>query len=142
VPEERPRRSNKSRLALVALITGLGIWLGVVCYSIATEDPPGAPSLAALADGVEKAAAGRDADALQALFDEDTVSDDYADGFLGRLGEHPPPLRARVEHRGDHDFVLLRSARDDSLCTAWQVTERDGRRLLDGVPPAEDLCAR
>ncbi|PZH19638.1 hypothetical protein C1I97_02440 [Streptomyces sp. NTH33] len=142
MPEGRPQRSNKSRLALVALLTGLGAWLGVVCYSIATEDPPGAPSLTALAGRVEKAAAGRDADALQTLFDEDTVSDGYAAGFLGRLGEHPPPLRARVGHRGGHDFVLLRSARDDSLCTAWHVTERDGRRLLDGVPPAEDLCAR
>jgi hypothetical protein len=142
VPEERAKRSNKSRLALVALLVGLGTWLGVVCYSIATEAPPGAPSLLALADRVEKAAAGRDADTLQTLFDEDTVSDDYAADYLGRLGEHPPPLRAHVGHRGGHDFVLLRSARDDSLCTAWHVTERDGRRLLDGVPPTEDLCAR
>ncbi|WP_112466524.1 hypothetical protein [Streptomyces triticisoli] len=142
MPEERAKRSGKSRLALVALLVGLGMWLGVVCYSIATEAPPGAPSLAALAGRVEKAADGRDADALQSLFDEDTVPDDYAAGYLGRLGEHPPPLRAQVGHRGGHDFVLLRSARDDSLCTAWHVTERDGRRLLDGVPPAEDLCSR
>ncbi|MGW5125211.1 hypothetical protein ACWEQ7_14365 [Streptomyces sp. NPDC004069] len=142
MPEGRRKRSSKSRLAVIALVVGLGTWLGVVCYSIATEPPPGAPSVAALADGVQKAAADRDADGLQSLFDEDTVSDDYAADYLDRLGEHAPALQARVEHRDGDDFLLLRSARDDSLCTAWHITERDGRRLLDGVPPAENLCAR
>ncbi|MFE7234171.1 hypothetical protein ACWCRF_28730 [Streptomyces sp. NPDC002405] len=142
MPEGRPKRSSKSRLAVIALIVGLGTWLGFVCYSIATEAPPGAPSVAVLADRVQKAAADRDADGFQTLFDEDTVSDDYAADYLDRLGEHVSPLQARVEHRGGHDFLLLRSAQGDSVCTAWHITERDGRRLLDGVPPAENLCAR
>ncbi|WP_172633127.1 hypothetical protein [Streptomyces sp. 6-11-2] len=127
---------------MIALIVGLGTWLGYVCYSIATEAPPGAPSVAALTDRVQKAAADRDADGFQTLFDEDTVSDDYAAHYLDRLGEHAPQLQARVDHRDGHDFLLLRSARGDSVCTAWYITERDGRRLLDGVPPAENLCAR
>ncbi|MGW4822203.1 hypothetical protein ACWEP4_25250 [Streptomyces sp. NPDC004227] len=127
---------------MIALIVGLGTWLGFVCYSIATEAPPGAPSTAALADRVQKAAADRDADGFQTLFDEDTVSDGYAADYLDRLGEHAPRLQARVEHRDGHDFLLLRSAQGDSVCTAWHITERDGRRLLDGVPPAENVCAR
>jgi hypothetical protein len=140
---QRVKKSWKSRLGVIGLLAGLAAWLGVVVYSISTEPPAGAASLQALRADVGKAVRDEDADALQGLFDGDTVSEDYAAGYVGKLGPKPVAgLRAEVKQRYGATFVVVSStSADRPLCTAWQVKEKDGRQLLDGVPPAWNLCS-
>ncbi|WP_143064670.1 hypothetical protein [Streptomyces colonosanans] len=138
--QQEKRKPWKKRAASVALLVGVTACIGVVSYLIATEPPKGASSLKALRDAVQRDVARKDTDAFQDLFDDDTVGDEYAEGYLAQLGAQPPQLAAAVETSRGRHFIVLRSVLDRSVCTAWHVKEKDGRQLLDGVPPAEPLC--
>ncbi|WP_262061405.1 hypothetical protein [Streptomyces sp. STR69] len=128
---------------MIVLLAGLATWLGVICYSIATEPPKGAPNLQALRADVQKALRDEDGDTLQNLFDEDTVSDGYAGSYVKKLGPKPvASLQAVVKRQYGASFVVVSgTAGQRPLCTAWQVKEKDGRQQLDGVAPAWNLCS-
>jgi hypothetical protein len=141
---QRVKKSWNARRGAIGLLAGLATWLGVVVYSISTEPPAGAASLQALRADVWKAVRDEDAEALQGLFDGDTVSEDYAAGYVGKLGPtQVAGLLTEVEQRYGATFVVVSStSADQPLCTAWQVKEKEGRQLLDGVPPVWNLCSR
>lgn len=141
---QRVKKSWNGRLGAIGLLAGLVTWLGFVVYSISAEPPAGAATLQALRADVGTAVRNEDAEALQGLFDGDTVSEDYAAGYVGKLGPAPVAgLLTEVKQRYGTTFVVVSStSADRPLCTAWQVKEKDGRQLLDGVPPAWNLCTR
>ncbi|MET9833491.1 hypothetical protein ABZ078_30245 [Streptomyces sp. NPDC006385] len=70
-----------------------------------------------------RAVRDEDADALQNLFDGDTVSEDYAASYVGKLGPKPvADLRAETKQRYGATFVVVSAASGDRpLCTAWPV---------------------
>ncbi|WP_432095649.1 hypothetical protein [Streptomyces sp. bgisy100] len=135
------KKKSRSWIGITALLTFLALWLGLVCYSIATEPPPGAASPQALREDTRKAVREKDADALQNLFDKDTVVDEYAERYLKELrGDRVRDVDAVTQAQGRGTYLMLHGAGEDPVCTSWRTVRKDGRWMLDGTAPTRAVC--
>ncbi|MFE2536295.1 hypothetical protein [Streptomyces sp. NPDC059371] len=139
----RNDKKTRSYLGIAAILTALGAWMAVVCYSIATEPEKGAGSIGELQSEAANAIHNRDAEAFQNLFDEDTVGNSYSSNYMKRLeGISTESARAASAiHLGDTYIVLRFDGKEGTFCTSWLVTAKGNRKFLDASPTGWNACS-
>lgn len=120
------------------------LWIAWVTYAIFHEAPKGAASTAKLRDTAMEAFQGHNSGALNDLFGDGEVADDYSKNYMAKLKDaRVQGIQVDVSASAGRQALIV-TGKDSAgrpVCTAWDIEHKKNTWVLQGTPPLTQWCA-
>ncbi|MFI5609585.1 hypothetical protein [Amycolatopsis sp. NPDC051903] len=130
--------SRRNATVAVAVTVGV-VWVVAITLLIAHQPDPGAPSPAALRDGLRTALADRDADALADLLNyPGSGASDFADDYVAVLGDEDVravSVQLLPDEHAPTKAIIGGVTHGSRFTYSLAVTSEDGRWTVAFTPP-------
>jgi hypothetical protein len=137
-------RKLLGRHKAIFIVVPFFLWIGWVLYAISHEKPKGAETPAKLRAAATDAIQSHNSGALNDLFADGEVVDDYGKHYLAKLkAARVQEVQVNVSGSAGRQALVVTGRDSDGLpvCTAWEIEhQKKNTWVLDGTPPLRQWC--